>query len=430
MKIGIDAVAEDPRFGMPRAHIEAFAQVAKEENTAIGVRPVSPYARSFLEAGYPTKPFVVKSKSAKIGIAAGLIVMNPRYSQVPTAEFKKHHDQLKKAFEQDHDLAEVMLILTREQIEHVRKQFGDAIKVIPKENTDGFDIEWQKEGKTIHFSAIRRPGYDDYFFLDDDQVPLTVLGKRMQDADGHAVVKPMTADYDLLVLCPSYKSLDMGGKDKTPFWTQGPPSKMRQELQRSGSGDSIGPKEDPRGGNWSQRTREMTYKINLKISEGDERRRGENIETVHHNNEFHNPFPDDLKNNLPCLLLLPVEIDVLPNAGRGANIILAETEQDLREIRRKLHEKGYYWPTHAKYRKDGSFDMLQSSAAPAISSMLMRRTSSVNLEASAKIEPSQPSSQSTPALQGDRSVSLDPQDEDKEKKRDKQDPTPPRSGGS
>jgi hypothetical protein len=172
----------------------------------------------------------------------------------------------------------------------------------------------------------------------------------------------MTADYYLLVVCPTYKDFQPGSLDRTPLRTQGSASNIFKSIQKSQSEEYQGPKEDALGGNWCDRTKKIAKQINDAIAEYDERRQGTNLQTVHHNNEFHNPFADELQNNMPCLVILPNEIDlgsISPDAGRSA-IILIEKPEELIACRELLRKTGYYWPSHARYAAHPEFRLTRA----------------------------------------------------------------------
>ena len=252
MKIGLERVAGDKRYGMPMKHMEALILAAQGTNTAIGVRPVSPYAKYFIEQGYPTKSFVIKNKSANLGIAAGLIPISPKYGRDPPEKYADHDSKIVKAKHADVELQEVPLTLSKKRLSDVIEFFPDNLATTPLMRPDpgnpeatpivvGYEISWEKgkEKITVRAMANDSEGYD---IKDEDGMPLYVLGKGG---------KPITADYDLLVTCPHYQELDPGKSDKTPFNTQGRgprDSKLNimKVMEAEAGGSSIGMKREVR----------------------------------------------------------------------------------------------------------------------------------------------------------------------------------------
>lgn len=385
MKFGPDAIAADGRYGMPKNHMEAMQHAAKEIGP-IGVRPVSKFARTFIEEGCPTKPFAVKNKSANTGIAAGLIPINPLYGRVLSHDYGKHSKQLDDAYHKDPNLKPIPLILNESRLLELASLFegtNNQISIIEKSNNSprSFDISWVKEGKEIKVHAIQNKD-GNFAIIDDNNSAIQVLGKAVHDRFGNTFDRPITADYDLLVVCPSYSDFEPEGKDKAPFRTQGLLASSEKEnitnVMESTKPDYVGPHESKIGGNWNQRVEDAVGTINNYIRANDENRKGTGLQTVHHNAEFHNPFADDLKNNVPCLMVLPCEMDLssIQNSvdAKHATIILIENVEEMRKVRNVLRDQGYYWPAHAKYKDDMNpfRDEAVSAATTAVDKMVER----------------------------------------------------------
>lgn len=361
MKVGALAIVQDGRYGMSVLHMHAIYQTAQSNNVVIGIRPVSKFAKALIEQGCPTKPFAVKNKSANIGPAAGLIVMNPRYCQIPRQDYSNYQQMLETAFHKDTDLTPTPCVLSRTRINELTHIFAGSLNVSIQPNQTDLLISWEKEGEIIRVIAKKKnDDNDNYILCDLDNAPILVLGKSVSDMQGVKRVMPITADYDLLVICPKYIEFNPGGIDRTPFPTQGSTTRIHALIKASSMPDYQGPKEDGKGGNWSQRTQQIVKCINSLVSQIDINRIGMNLETVHHNIEFHNPFADELERNLPSLMILPEPLDLSLMSGMTnqpvndlthSQVVLIETADELRQIRDILHQNGYYWPEHARYPK-------------------------------------------------------------------------------
>jgi hypothetical protein len=202
--------------------------------------------------------------------------------------------------------------------------------------------------------------------FDRNDQPIKVLGRVLG-----GIEKGITADYDLLVICPSYKTFEPGSKDKTPFPTQGLSNDaVKKNIDSVNKSEKPnypvdGPQESAEGGNWSQRIEDAVRTINKNIRELDPLRNHPALDTTHHNAEFNNPFADDLKNNMPCLFVLPREMDLSSilnatqinpnsadiNSAKQASIVLIETPEEMNLLRNVLRDQGYYWPAHARYNE-------------------------------------------------------------------------------
>lgn len=309
MKKGLTDILACKQSGMPGLHMLAIQLVANTYNVVIGVRPVNKYAVALIEAGYPTKPYVVKNHSIKKrpSVLAGLIAISPEYSQIEESEFQTHVDQLQSAFAHDKDLRKTHCVLSEERIHELKTFFGDAIQIQFLSEKNEYSISWKRQEKTITVCAKKNNADDDYTIHDDKGELLQVLGKVIVNQYGEKSVKPVTADYDLLVICPTYSALDS---------------------QKNFS-------------------REIIAAINAQIATIDMSRKGVNLETVQHNTEFENPFPLDPADNLPCLIFLPYPLGFTEFARE--TIIMIETRQELREIFEIIHQKNYYWAPHTSY---------------------------------------------------------------------------------
>lgn len=318
MKIGTNNILHDSICNLPNRHIEAILDTAKYKNTIIGLRPINPFARDLIESGYPSKPLAVKNKSVTLGVAAGFIVLNPRYSQLPQQKYQQHMQWMKQAFHQDKSLLALPCLLSDKRIQALQLM-GDKLQVHEK-NDRTLLISWQKKDAFIQVLANKIDENNHQYLITDLQKnPIQVLGKNMIDAGGNTIAKPLTADYDLFILCPEESDYNPEGKDKALL--------------------------DPKGGHWNARTRELISHLNDKIGEYDPRRKGNKL--IHHGSEFQNPAATQLGNHLPCLIMLP---EPLNNAYyKNARVILVETISELKALQQAAQKQGYYWPIHEKY---------------------------------------------------------------------------------
>ncbi|MBV8802822.1 MAG: hypothetical protein JO131_07685, partial [Gammaproteobacteria bacterium] len=254
------------------------------------------------------------------------------------------------------------------------------------------------------------------FFSDEQCTkPITVLGKNIINKENNKEQRPVTADYDLFAVVPKWKSVnqeisgdskaewagDMKAPDvtvgqsnmeslrkapidKRPFRTQGDYTANQREVQNTAvrnekleaslkakeervntnkikeinpslSPPSPAPKEDDLQGNVSLRVQSTINIINKNIQIQDKNRQGtQGLNMVHHNDEGHNPFADSLKDNLPILIFLPPDPKIKLNLqeGKENQPMLVQSVEDLKYIREKLQEAGYYWSTHGRFKKE------------------------------------------------------------------------------
>ena len=325
MKVGMPNI-DSSQYGMPILHMEALQRSA-EQIGPIGIRPVSKFALTFIQEGSPTKPFSVKNKSANSGPPAGLIAVDPQFARAPELNVREralsfeerraliatkqevfdlnYRKQIKDAYEKDMlrdseaALKGIDLKIKYTRIEELIK-LDKSMKVEELEDSPyKYKITWGDIANPK--TAFAKVDSDNSLSIfDSKNQPIQILGRSMIGGDRAVVEKGITADYDLLVVCPSHKDFEPGGKDKTPFRTQG----LTQEAAdtnkatvllaakrqaKSGPADNE-PAESKSGGNWSERIKEAVDLINANISRFDPLRNGPEAATVHHNAEFNNPF--------------------------------------------------------------------------------------------------------------------------------------------
>jgi hypothetical protein len=267
-----------------------------------------------------------------------LIVINPEYSQIDEKHYQQYHHQLQRAFNGDADLSAIPCVLSENRINELKSFFGNKIDIKFSAHKNEYRISWKKQDKIIAAIARKNAATDDYTIHDAAGVPLEVVGKKIVNPQGETVIKPVTADYDLLVICPSYESLDLNGKDKTPFSTQASLRRVQWIIKASALPFYFGPKQDPKYGNVSKRDKEVIEALNIQIKSMDKNRQGENLEMFHHGTEWHNPDACDLSHSLPCLFILPNDF------------VLVENEDELQKFSEVLQQSNYYLPPHSKYQ--------------------------------------------------------------------------------
>src|SRR5688572_18342592 len=80
--IGLEPSYLHPQNGMTREDMNACTVVANRLNEVIIFRSTGPWAKRWLERGYPSKNFHVKGKSSDWGPHAGLVPYDGIYSKV------------------------------------------------------------------------------------------------------------------------------------------------------------------------------------------------------------------------------------------------------------------------------------------------------------------------------------------------------------
>lgn len=216
---GQEAILKSGKCGMPTSHLTALQEVANTLNQPILIRPVSIYARYFLEHGCPSKPFSIKIKSSPRGPMAGLLSIDPKYGRCKNEkEAKKHHEDLQHAFDVDATLTPTHLYLTLERINELQKEPLNALKATHSDDKS-IRLQWSNNGEEYTGTAIYDPKKQMYQIWDDAKPtaqPIQVLGKQLNQE----LILPITADYDLFLVPPSFAEFDPGLQDQTPHRVQ------------------------------------------------------------------------------------------------------------------------------------------------------------------------------------------------------------------
>jgi hypothetical protein len=227
---GLDASFSHGQNGMTRTDMIAAMEVADRLQEVIIFRSTGPWAKRWLKRGYPSKNFHVKGKSSDWGPQAGLVPYDGTWSKVgyDTGKAAKgtqaNIEGLASGF-----AARQVLILSMDQInEQLTVPEGNPPRTacevkVPVPNSNDFLITARRSGdqKQVCFRAFSQGGgmfkihvyaatgpiaASPFKVLDSDptgakSIPLDVMTSNEVGAG-----RPMTGDYDLMSVCPSWKS--------------------------------------------------------------------------------------------------------------------------------------------------------------------------------------------------------------------------------
>jgi toxin LF subunit len=369
MPIYQDTSHTHPDQGMTPGDMQAAQLVAAERNEIIMFRDTGCWSRPYIAAGHPTKPFHVKGKSSDWGPQAGLVPLNSEFS---------------KAFAQkDIDKG---IAANRHAIQ------GNYARPIPLFVSEQFI---QNELLVRKGSANRppidrvsrpRPGII-YFFCtkpnDDPNAagkPYVLFGKKdsgdryqiftfpldapktkerelfLKESSGEPMLVmtvpgadlPITGDYDLFAVCPSWGSY--GAKDKkmdptlddkrqnasrnlTAAKAFSPDIQVAQQARISLAKIEVArTPEDPDRGNLTPRILELIGSLTAAM--------GGIFPRVHHNAESGRPFAPGAADGFPVTTFHP-------KRGVGGYQFLNATINDVGDLRQyfsAVFADGYYVP--------------------------------------------------------------------------------------
>lgn len=402
--------------GMTSADMDAALRVARARGEIIMFRSTGPWAKRWIERGYPTKGFHVKGKSSNWGPQAGFVPWEGIYSKVghDAAAVAKGNKLNKEGVDGGH-ARKVPLVLTFEQIlEQANRPEGRPLRTaltaikstgVVSNRSDVYLYALRPgDAQPFAFHArVRLDGlYEIRVFPDDcgsmtpDRLamrvhhakPLLVMGTTEQGTD-----KPMTGDYDLFTVCPlianfgakdasldpTLDGLDFGSGSsyakrmavskahlmahlKNQNYAQATPlaNSLRELASKPGWANQRGADghasksglEDPHRGNLTRRIDEVLAALNAAMGATGNSRV---LRRVHHNSEAGRPFAPSLDDGLPITTFHPVaRVGVY-----GFSVGAIETDTELRQYLKNLIIAGYYVPRNLTWNMGSMLSAIQ-----------------------------------------------------------------------
>ena len=219
---GLDASFEHTENGMTRADMEATKRVANRLDEVIIFRSTGPWSRRWLERRYPSKNFHVKGKSSDWGPQAGFVPYLGKYSKVGADTVKAdkgteaNDDGIRTRFASTTQLtlteAEILLQLRQPEEDPPRRAIDS---VFPIARTEDKLLFARRTGdfRPFAFRAVHRAGgtYAIEVYPEELGVnPFRLVERRgtpllvMTSSEVGAGNRPMTGDYDLMAVCPTW----------------------------------------------------------------------------------------------------------------------------------------------------------------------------------------------------------------------------------
>ncbi|MFT5707845.1 MAG: hypothetical protein ACI9ES_002146 [Oceanospirillaceae bacterium] len=218
---GISGSVNHPENGMPIADMEACSRVADKLNEVIIFRSTGPWSMRWIKRNYPTKNFHVKGKSSDWGPQAGFVPYKGEYSKVghdteKAAKGTKANDKgMREKFAgKTHltlSLDELQIQLTKPAGKPSRNAIYYMNRIPDSEDYLLFGTR-SGDRQPFAFRAVKSgPAYKIYVYsrkagmipkklMFENPDPLEV----MTSSEVGAGNKPMTGDYDLMAVCPTW----------------------------------------------------------------------------------------------------------------------------------------------------------------------------------------------------------------------------------
>ena len=233
MPIYCDSSAGHPDQGMTPGDMDATMQVAARRNEIIMFRDTGCWSRPYIAAGHPTKPFHVKGKSSDWGPHAGLVPYNSEFSKAFEDKAIKKGFQLNKDAIKGNYARPIPAFVTldfihrellvnkasagRPPIDRMTQPRDDVLYFFCTKPNDNPSLPGKKY---VLFGKKGTDGrYQIYTFpLEAAQMRKRELFIQETKAEPLLVMTvpgselPITGDYDLFAVCPSWDSY--GGMDR------------------------------------------------------------------------------------------------------------------------------------------------------------------------------------------------------------------------
>ncbi|AOJ04773.1 adenylate cyclase [Burkholderia mayonis] len=329
--------------GVVPAHLIELQRVAREHDCLIGIRPVDRFATDLIESGHPTKGFHIKGKSANWGPQAAFICVDQRFSKLEDKpdRIEKFDRQVQSCIAEGY-AKRVPLTLSKARFD---KLLDEGLIDRIKRDGNGMPATFEAKapsGAIYSFEAthVHSAGEDRYAIAHRGE-PIEVLAPPKDGA------KPLTADYDLLLIGPRFD--DLGPQDNLPVpdvshevfkarlegYKNGIPDALRSPYQQP---SEFYRKEDTEIGNASSRVREMIPIINAALV-------GDGEAVVHHSTDSGSPAADP-DANYPATFALPQKI------GCFDEICIVHDKHELAELIGGAKQAGYHVPLNPLWEKE------------------------------------------------------------------------------
>ncbi len=323
--ISVETALSKSNSGMLAQHLNAVLQIASGTNTVIGFRPVSWAAKYYIEAGYPSKNFHIKTKSAKWGPQVGLLCPKA------TEKLDEAHAIKGNLFLSSGRIQELLengcirLERLKENAVNTKTRFETTNNFIFYADEPGPEKTASSSGTNVRavtthqYRAVKREVPSNPLQTEAHRDAVWDIKKfppQSNTASEDITVLfcpnknlPITADYDLLSYArPIAHKNDNNNQTRVPTGTLDTLVQSRRGLKSPGSSSGLaGPSassntmpamEDPDRGNISPFTNQLIDSINQTLA------RGEGLNMVHHNIEAGNPFANEAS-CYPAIFCLP-----------------------------------------------------------------------------------------------------------------------------
>ncbi|MCY3002876.1 MAG: anthrax toxin-like adenylyl cyclase domain-containing protein [Planctomycetota bacterium] len=370
MPIYPDNSHNHPDQGMTVADMLATQRVAERRNEIIMFRDTGAWSRPYIELGHPTKPFHVKGKSSDWGPHAGLVPYNSEFSKAfadkdITKGKQANRDAIKGNFARPVPVFVDEAFLRRERLvprgsagrSPIDRMTSPRPGILYFFCTKPHDDSTKPGKPYVLFGKKASDGRYEIFTFPLDAAGASEKTLFLKESAAEPLLamtvpgadKPITGDYDLFAVCPSWANY--GSLDRKMNPALDDPridSSNKRTIQKAATGDlkaiaslaalnSAETAEDPDRGNLTGR---LAALIPALVSE-----MGGRFPRVHHNAESGRPFAPGASDGFPLTTFHP-------RRGIGGYTFLNATINDVNDLRdyfNRLYAGGYYPPRNRSW---------------------------------------------------------------------------------
>ena len=370
-----DSVEAHPDQGMTVNDIKATLRVAEKRDEIIMFRDTGCWSRPYIEAGHPTKPFHLKGKSSTWGPHAGLVPYNSEFSKAFHEKDIAKGLRLNKegiagnfarpikAYITESFIKSDLLISKgsagRPPVDRITRPRDGIIYFFctkPNDDSGGPGKKYVLMGKKMHdgrYQLFTFPGDSgrinerELFLKESSAEPMLVM--TVPGAD-----KPITGDYDLFAVCPSWANYGSMDKKMDPTLDNPMQNSSFKRLQSKMSDPVLGARaqhsvahikaaftpEDPDRGNLTPRLMAVIQALQIEM--------GGAFPRVQHNAESGRPFAPGAEDAFPVTTFHPRK----GIGGYAFRTAVIDSVSDLRDYFTRLYHDGYYPPRNHAWKMD------------------------------------------------------------------------------
>uniref|UniRef100_A0A3B0MEZ1 Calmodulin-sensitive adenylate cyclase n=1 Tax=Arsenophonus endosymbiont of Trialeurodes vaporariorum TaxID=235567 RepID=A0A3B0MEZ1_9GAMM len=295
-----------PKSGIPATHLKTLSNYAIQKNLIYGIRPISPFATSLIEAVYPTKPLMIKGKTADWGPQAGFICVDQYFSKLvgQSGQVQKYNALISKNIQNSEAIGVPLTINRHRIIELIElgclessRSRGDRMISLARSPT----------GQEYQFEAIPQSNNHNHYQIEID-------GKLIYVLIEPEIQEFFVPDYDLLLVATHFRNF--GALYNIISYKRN----------------------DPIQGTINCRTEWLAYDIHCALG------RDKQHKLIHHGADVYNES-SELADNFPVTLFLPKVI------GKYAKIMVLHSVEVLAEFIQAANNEDYHVPLNVCWQE-------------------------------------------------------------------------------